>query len=170
MSAITPAASVLLSKGPGSRELFCILRGRHLRFFGGFWAFPGGKLTELEATTTGHLESRRIAACRELFEETGILIARQIDGAFPDVGNDLNEARQMLLDEQLTFEQFLSNFGLSVVPDDFRLIGEITTPSSSVPPRRYIDTAQGESFHRGGRGLVSSRPSASSSAANWASA
>lgn len=138
MSVITPAASVLLSRGPGSREVFAILRGQQLRFFGGFWAFPGGKLTELEATTTDHLESRRLAACRELFEETGVLIARQIDGAFPDIGNDFDEARQLLLDERLPFEQFLSDQGLRVVADDFRLIGEITTPAFA--PVRFATT------------------------------
>src|ERR1700722_11806221 len=49
-------------------------------------------------------------------------------------------------------------------------LGEITVPSSSVPPRRYVDTAHGESFHLGGRGFVSALASASSSAANWISA
>jgi ribonuclease/clavin/mitogillin len=138
VSVITPAASVLLSRGPGSREVYTILRGRQLRFFGGFWAFPGGKLTELEATTTGHIDSRRLAACRELFEETGVLIARQIDGQFPHIGNDFNEARQLLLAEQLPFEQFLSDHGLRVCADDFRLIGEITTPAFA--PVRFATT------------------------------
>ena len=49
MSVITPAASVLLSRGPGSREIFAILRGQQLKFFGGFWAFPGGKLTRIRS-------------------------------------------------------------------------------------------------------------------------
>jgi 8-oxo-dGTP pyrophosphatase MutT (NUDIX family) len=65
VSVITPAASVLLSRGPGSREIFAILRGRQLKFFGGFWAFPGGKLTTLEAESLDRLEARRHAACRE---------------------------------------------------------------------------------------------------------
>lgn len=138
MSVITPAASVLLSRGPGSREIFAILRGQHLRFFGGFWAFPGGKLTELEATTIGHADSRRLAACRELFEETGVLIARQSDGQFPQIGNDIAEARQLLLEEQLPFEEFLSNFGLTIHASDFRLIGEITTPAFA--PVRFATT------------------------------
>ena len=73
-----------------------------------------------------------------MFEETGVLIARHVDGAFPHIGNDFNEARQQLLDEHLSFEQFLSDHGLSVFADDFRLIGEITTPSFA--PVRFATT------------------------------
>ncbi len=138
MSVITPAASVLLSRGPGSREVFAILRSQQLRFFGGFWAFPGGKLTELEAGRIGHADSCRLAACRELFEETGVLIARQIDEQFPIIDNEFSQARQLLLDEQLSFEQFLSDRRLEVVADDFRLIGEITTPAFA--PVRFATT------------------------------
>ena len=138
MSVITPAASVLLSRGPGSREVFAILRSHHLKFFGGFWAFPGGKLTELEADPKSINHSRRLAACRELFEETGVLIARWADGTFPAIDPDLNECRQKLLDEQLPFETFLAERSLTIRPDDFRLIGEITTPAFA--PVRFATT------------------------------
>ena len=129
MSVITPAASVLLSRGPGSREIFAILRGANLKFFGGFWAFPGGKLTNLEAESTDHLHARRLAACRELFEETGVLIARRVDGTFPKITPELSQCRQKLLDDQLPFDQFLNEHSLTVRADDFQLIGEITTPA-----------------------------------------
>ena len=43
--------------------------------------------------------------------------------------------------------------------------GVITVPPSSVPPSRYVATAHGESFQRGGRGLSSSSASAASSCA-----
>lgn len=138
MSVITPAASVLLSRGPGSREVYAILRGRHLKFFGGFWAFPGGKLTELEARSTGHLEARRLAACRELFEETGILVVRHADGSFPRITHDLAECRRRLLDEHLSFEAFLAEHGLTIQQGDFMPIGEITTPAFA--PVRYGTT------------------------------
>ena len=110
---ITPAASVLLSRGP-AREVYAILRDQQLRFFGGFWAFPGGKLTEL-ATTTDHLESasRCVPWCSK---KPASYCAPQIDGALPDIGNDINEARQLLLDERLPFEQFLSDQGCASSP------------------------------------------------------
>jgi endoribonuclease LACTB2 len=138
VSVITPAASVLLSRGPGSREVFAVLRGRHLKFFGGFWAFPGGKLSALEAESPDGIDARRYAACRELFEETGILIARRADGTIPRVNNDLVECRSKVLDEQLSFERFLGERGLTVHAEDFALIGEITTPAFA--PVRYATT------------------------------
>jgi glyoxylase-like metal-dependent hydrolase (beta-lactamase superfamily II)/8-oxo-dGTP pyrophosphatase MutT (NUDIX family) len=138
VSVITPAASVLLSRGPGSREIYAILRGQQLKFFGGFWAFPGGKLTNLEAGAADPLDARRRAACRELFEETGVLIARHADGSFPSPGPDLDACRHALLKEETTLGQVLRARQLSVVPDDFRLIGEITTPDFA--PVRYATT------------------------------
>ena len=138
MSAITPAASVLLSRGPGSRELFAILRGQQLRFFGGFWAFPGGKLSADEAASADAPHARRLAACRELFEETGVLIARHADGSFPLSSPDLDQCRRALLDEQLLFPHMLAERGLTVHPDDFQLIGEITTPAFA--PFRFATT------------------------------
>ena len=44
MSQIAKAASVMLTKGPGSSELFVVRRAEALRFMGGFVAFPGGKV------------------------------------------------------------------------------------------------------------------------------
>jgi endoribonuclease LACTB2 len=138
VSAITPAASVLLSRGPGSREVFAILRGQQLKFFGGFWAFPGGKLTADEREMADVFESRRIAACRELFEETGVVVARYPDGTFPTPSPDLDECRRSLLTEQLPFAQMLTERRLAIRADDFALIGEITTPAFA--PTRFATT------------------------------
>jgi ribonuclease/clavin/mitogillin len=138
VNVITPAASVLLSRGPGSREVYAILRGQHLKFFGGFWAFPGGKLTRLEADSPASIDARRYAACRELFEETGVLIARLPDGTFPRITKEFAECRQQLLDEQLPFERFLDERTLKIHAEDFALIGEITTPEFA--PVRYATT------------------------------
>src|SRR5579872_6039855 len=127
---ITPAASVLLARGPGSRDILAILRGAHLRFFGGFWAFPGGKLCsddENGGAPDPTLHARRVAACRELFEETGVLVARHTDGSFPTRNADLDACRQALLDGHLAFPRMLAERQLTIRDDDFQLIGEITT-------------------------------------------
>ncbi|MBI2805574.1 MAG: MBL fold metallo-hydrolase [Planctomycetes bacterium] len=129
MSTITPAASVMLTRDPGSRSIYAILRGSQLRFFGGFWAFPGGKLTETEAADTDALPARRLAACRELFEETGVLVARTPDGQFPRIDDEMSRCRKAILDEHLAFEQFLAQRSLTIRPGDFACVGEITTPA-----------------------------------------
>ena len=101
MERITPAASVLLARAPGSREVFLIKRGQDLRFFGAFWAFPGGKV----APDDGPDHQKCFAACRELFEETGVLIARRADRSFPNSGSDLDQLRRELLAERKTFDR-----------------------------------------------------------------
>jgi glyoxylase-like metal-dependent hydrolase (beta-lactamase superfamily II)/8-oxo-dGTP pyrophosphatase MutT (NUDIX family) len=136
VSAITPAASVLLTRGPGSRDLYCILRGQHLRFFGGFWAFPGGKVHAQDDHP--QLSTCILAACRELFEETGVLIARRHDGTLPTITADLEACRHALLAETLPFSHMLAEQQLTVHADDFAQIGEITTPKFA--PTRYATT------------------------------
>src|SRR5436305_26527 len=100
----TPAASVLLARGPGSPEVFLVRRSPALRFFGGFWAFPGGKIDPADAHTPLHHDRpadadasrhdvRRVAAARELFEEAGVLLARRADGAFPAGGPAVAQLR-----------------------------------------------------------------------------
>lgn len=140
MKPATPAASVLLSRGPGSREVYAILRGRQLRFFGGFWAFPGGKLAEqdLHAAAGDLLHARRLAACRELFEETGVLIARDSAGNLLADPAQFDAFRQSVLDESLPFAEFLARNQWTIGETDFPLIGEITTPAFT--PVRFATT------------------------------
>ena len=84
---IAPAASVVLVRGE-PLEVFIVQRADALRFFGGFYAFPGGRVhasdTEAKVDATGkerwlveEEHSFCIAAIRELFEETGVLYLRE---------------------------------------------------------------------------------------------
>lgn len=120
-SAPIQAASVLLTRGPGSSEVFTVRRAETLRFMGNFWAFPGGKVHPADPGPYA-------AAARELFEETGVLIARRPDGSFlfPDAG--LAQARRDLLDDKLAWGDLLGARNLTVSPDDFLYAGSITTP------------------------------------------
>lgn len=71
------ATAVLLTReSPRGPEVFLARRADALRFFGGFWAFPGGVVDDVD---TDHVDERdvdlghRRCAVRELFEETGVL-------------------------------------------------------------------------------------------------
>ena len=134
MDRITPAASVLLNREPGSQEVFLVKRGENLRFFGGFWAFPGGKV----AAEDEPAYRKQAAAARELFEETGVLIARRSDGTYPKSGPDLDQLRRELLAEKKTFAGVLAGLGLTLRPADFHLIGDVTTPAFA--PMRFETT------------------------------
>lgn len=71
------AAAVLLTRGEGAaREVYVVERAAELRFFGGYWALPGGvRGTEDGADDDqGDTVALRRCAVRELFEETGVLL------------------------------------------------------------------------------------------------
>jgi 8-oxo-dGTP pyrophosphatase MutT (NUDIX family) len=75
---IKPAATVVvLSKNNGDDDVLLLHRNRSLSFFGGTWVFPGGKIEKSDfknALTTRFIDAARVAAIRELMEETGLTI------------------------------------------------------------------------------------------------
>ena len=97
--AITPrdaATVILLRDGPTGLELFFVKRHADVRFMGGAYVFPGGKLDEADldprvpadldaasaATRLGESDAPRarglyVAAARECLEEAGVLFARE---------------------------------------------------------------------------------------------
>jgi glyoxylase-like metal-dependent hydrolase (beta-lactamase superfamily II)/8-oxo-dGTP pyrophosphatase MutT (NUDIX family) len=161
---IAKAASVLLARGDDPAELFLVRRSPQLRFLGGFLAFPGGKVCpedrlpltsfnpEPAATVSGNAiaagsglneanrsaPERVVAAARELFEETGVLVARRADGSFPHAGSVLTYLRRKMLEEHFPFGEVLLRLELTVQAADFQPLGGITTPPF-VPTR--FDTA-----------------------------
>jgi glyoxylase-like metal-dependent hydrolase (beta-lactamase superfamily II)/8-oxo-dGTP pyrophosphatase MutT (NUDIX family) len=133
-SAITDAASVLLARGPGSSEVYLVRRAENLRFFGGFVVFPGGKVGGEDgplATTAPGLTPRHVAAVRELFEETGVLLARTAAGSFPAGSPELVRARHDLNNGRLRLADLLSRWGLALRADDLALAGTLVTPPFS---------------------------------------
>jgi glyoxylase-like metal-dependent hydrolase (beta-lactamase superfamily II)/8-oxo-dGTP pyrophosphatase MutT (NUDIX family) len=137
---ITPAASVLLARSTGSQEVYIVKRSETLRFFGGFLAFPGGQAAAADAQQTVARSDpcsqfaettgvRIVTAARELFEETGILLARREDGSFPASGPELESLRREMLEERKSFGQILNQEDLSIWASDFRPIGNVVTPA-----------------------------------------
>jgi len=84
------AATVLLLRDrPGELEVLMVQRHRDMKFMGGALVFPGGRVDAADADAakyaTGDSEDTaiRIAGIREVFEECGILLAREKgDGSF----------------------------------------------------------------------------------------
>src|SRR5688572_33142919 len=69
------AAALLITRGEGAeRTVFLAERAPELRFFGGYWALPGGTVGP-EDRAGGATDDDVLQACahRELFEETGLL-------------------------------------------------------------------------------------------------
>lgn len=71
---LTPAATVvLLRDGTPGLEVLMLRRSSKIAF-GGMWVFPGGKVDDHELIPGDSLASARIAAVREVEEETGLVI------------------------------------------------------------------------------------------------
>jgi glyoxylase-like metal-dependent hydrolase (beta-lactamase superfamily II)/8-oxo-dGTP pyrophosphatase MutT (NUDIX family) len=139
VSSPTPAASVLLWRQSDAQEVFVVQRTQTLRFFGGFLAFPGGKVHSHDGETPFASENgaptrllaapeRYVAAARELFEETGVLLARTAQRSWPAELPDLAPHRREVLEQPQCFGQLLERLGLSVWAGDFMPIGNLITP------------------------------------------
>lgn len=133
-----PAASVLLIR-PGRAtaiELFLIRRARGMRFLGGYYAFPGGKVDLADRGHDALARARGLspdaaaraigdpadevpalaywhAAVREVFEETGMLLARDAEGrpvaaSAPDIAPRLETHRRALVRGERSFTAMLT--------------------------------------------------------------
>lgn len=141
---VTPkdAAAVILLRhnpDPNDPEVFWVKRSTKLVFLGGFFAFPGGKAepTDVEAPIENckeDLERAAMISCaaREMFEETGLLLARGADtltvGQRASLLDDLESGR-------MPWPELLRHYGLSLDANDFTFAGRWVTPPFA--PRRF---------------------------------
>lgn len=129
---VRQAAAVLLVRGEGDgREMFWVRRSPDVALGGGFYALPGGRIDREDERLAAALgiDCLRVAAARELFEETGVLLAK---GRWRP--EDLAEERQKLLDDDRTFEEALARLGATLDGDSLLPAGRWITPSF-VPTR-----------------------------------
>lgn len=131
------AAVVVYRRVAGAVELFWLKREAALSFGGGFYAFPGGKPDTSDASvpvegSDGMDAILRVAAARELLEETGVLAAH---GAERLSHERITELRRALLEKKASFAQILSENGLVLRREDYREAGRWITPEFM--PRRF---------------------------------
>jgi 8-oxo-dGTP pyrophosphatase MutT (NUDIX family) len=159
-----PAATVLLLReGRDSIEVLLIRRHEKLAFMGGMWVFPGGSVCAADASAaalaripdasqtgcarldTLHGEpvdakeclALTVAACRETFEETGVLLAS--DAAGRHCGNDLaarlQERRRAIASQPELFADLLQAEDLFLRVERLVYWAHWITPS--IVPRRF---------------------------------
>jgi len=155
-----PAASVVLVRpGAGERpEAYMIRRQKTMRFLGGFYAFPGGRVDPADADPTvlarcHGLDAEAAArifpaqegvpalafwvtAARELLEETGLLPAadgagRPVAAGDPDAIARIDEMRRALMAEEAPLAALLAreDWYLDLAP--LRYLSHFITPPSS---------------------------------------
>ena len=144
MSSVQPndAAAVILLRhntDPNNPEVFWVKRSPKLVFLGGFYAFPGGQTepADGEAPIENCGDDRERAAmiscaAREMFEETGVLLARGAEtlttGQRASLLDDLESSR-------MPWPELLKHYGLHLDADDFTFVGRWVTPPFA--PRRF---------------------------------
>ena len=160
----TPRAAatvVLMRDGTAGPEVLLMRRTRRAGFVPGTYVFPGGRVdagdanAELVARIDGltpeqaadRLELRDaepsaiayyLAAIREAFEETGILIARSEVGEAPPTAADdpaVDEVRSALMEGRLGFAEALDRLRCRVAGDAVEYLAHWITPEAE--PRRY---------------------------------
>ena len=146
-----PAATVvLLRDGDEGPETFLLRRHRSSGFVPGAWVFPGGRVDAADSGPALHERIRGIpgrgepessfwtAALRELFEETGVLLARDADGAWAaDAASDreMRRLRDALLEDTLSIMDVLDELEMVLVAADVVHLAHWVTPVAE--PRRY---------------------------------
>jgi len=152
------------SENGGGIQVLMTRRHADLKFMGGMWVFPGGVLSDSDGsdkaltalpegchspscerlqTPQGVRLGRHecltmtIAACRETFEETGVLLVRKQDGSACDPAAiaRLQSERRAVATGALSFADMLEREGLQL--DIARLIYWAHWITPSAVPRRF---------------------------------
>lgn len=118
-----PASTILLLRdGAAGLEVFMVVRNRAIDFAGGALVFPGGRVEEADAALG---EPFRIAAIREAFEESGILLARK--------GDDMLAEHSLPRDGD--FHALLAEHALTPAPEALVHYAHWITPTDM--PKRF---------------------------------
>lgn len=147
-----PAATVLLCRdGPSGVEVYLQRRPRRMGFAGGLWVYPGGRVDDadrdpaIDARWSGPspvawserldvaVDDARgylVAACRELFEEAGVLLGT----GSPSEGEAI-AARRALLSGDRSFAKVLADLDVRIDTSLLRYWAWWVTPEAE--PRRY---------------------------------
>jgi 8-oxo-dGTP pyrophosphatase MutT (NUDIX family) len=158
-----PAASVVLVRdaSPGSPEpleVYMIRRNRNMRFLGGYYAFPGGKVDPADGvpdavarcwgTTAAEAEALLterecvpalafwVTAVRELLEESGVLLACDENGSVLDpsasrVKDGIERCRKSLMAGEAPFADLIAREGWYCDLRPLRYLSHFITPTSS---------------------------------------
>tara|TARA_B100001939_G_scaffold327888_1_gene322642 strand:+ start:2440 stop:3258 length:819 start_codon:yes stop_codon:yes gene_type:complete len=133
----------------GTLEILMVKRHQNIKFAGGAYVFPGGKVDPAdrqaeEADPESHQDDlpqmfrgMRYAALREVFEETGLLIGER-NGRLVDeaVRAELDRKyRRKFLENRLDVRTFLAETGLKLSVRDCRPFAHWITPEQY--PKRF---------------------------------
>ena len=141
-----PASTILLLRGEPELQVLMVKRHHQIDFASGALVFPGGKSHAGDAdpgwsehaSGWGELDyvqrTLRVAAVREVFEETGILLARARDGsAFAGVSDP--DERAAVDCGKLAFLEVIRKLDLEIALDSLTIFARWITPP--IMPKRF---------------------------------
>jgi len=153
-SASRPASTILLLRDGAAKEVevFMMVRHHQIEFNSGALVFPGGSVdagdneivarSDLYSGGDGLSEAERgfrIAAIRETFEESGILLARAKDSGTPvdarRAGELADKHRVALNEHKISFLSILADNGLQLALDTLVPYAHWITPEGM--PKRF---------------------------------
>ena len=144
---ILPAATILLLRDTPAFEVLMVKRHHQIDFASGALVFPGGKTHagdhdgswELHAIGWAqcppHKRALRIAAIREAYEETGILLARVADGTAFRGDERAGAARGEITADRRAFLDLISELDLRVDLEALSVFARWITPP--LTPKRF---------------------------------
>lgn len=146
------SAAILLTRTRADRiQVYLVERNPKLRFFGGYWAFPGGVVDEVDGLEEDGDDGAALERCaiRELFEETGLLLP-PLDGRIPL--EQRASLRASLVDQETDARAWLPHVqAADAARADLRLITTITTPEFSsvrhTTPFFQVELPEGQEPH-----------------------
>ena len=144
---VVPAATILLLRDQPALEVLMVKRHHQIDFAAGALVFPGGKThasdhdPRWEAHALAWRESPtdqralRIAALREAYEETGILLARHGDGSAFRGDDRVAALREKVVAEPEAFLRLVSDFELALDLTALSVFARWITPK--MMPKRF---------------------------------
>lgn len=177
-----PAATiVLLRDGANGMEVLLMRRNRNAGFVPGAYVFPGGGVDSTDAAPdvvraldglTPESAAERLAlpeaeppavayylaALREAFEETGILVGVDAEGRTPPTAAEddgVDAVREALMQDEISFAEALARLGCRIAGDAVEYIAHWITPRPE--PRRYDTRFFAARVPPGARAIVDPR-------------
>jgi 8-oxo-dGTP pyrophosphatase MutT (NUDIX family) len=157
---VVPAATVMIVDDRPDLHVLMVRRTPRVVFGSGMWVFPGGRVDPADADSFHDLVdglddieasadlgvpddglSYWVAAVRETFEESGVLLAHPEGEAAPvalddpEVADRVAGLREALNQGERTFLDIVRSERLRLVLDDVHYVGRWITPVG--PPRRF---------------------------------
>jgi len=130
---VKAAATVMLLRDTEAGvEVFMLRRTLNAAFAGGMYVFPGGKVDQADGEGD---EGYRVAAIRECYEEAGVLLAVDTDGAMVSDGHPALAHRDAVHDGDVDVRALAAEHGLRLATDALPWMSHWITPKGETARR-----------------------------------